>query len=92
MSHATINSPAQLVSFCEELSRADRIGISRLPVLGARGIPAVAVDCMSARIGDGRSTWETGLIRHMNAPAAALGATRGMSVREFARAVSGISR
>ena len=65
---------------------ADRIGISRLPALGARGIPAVAVDCMSARIGDGRSTWETGVILHMNAPAAALGATRGMAVQRFAAA------
>ena len=26
MSHATITSPAQLASFCEELARADRIG------------------------------------------------------------------
>lgn len=69
---------------------ADRIGISRLPVLGARGIPAVAVDFRSARIGDGRSMWETGLIRHMNAPAAALGATRGMSVRQFAAALIGV--
>jgi hypothetical protein len=65
---------------------ADRIGITRLPVLGARGIAAVAVDCMSARIGDGRSMWETGVILHMNAPAAALGATRGMTVRQFAEA------
>lgn len=64
---------------------ADRIGITRLPVLGARGIPAVAVDCMSARIGDGRSTWESGVILHLNAPAAALGATRGIAVREFSR-------
>ncbi|MEO8144904.1 MAG: hypothetical protein ABI654_11885 [Betaproteobacteria bacterium] len=65
---------------------ADRIGITRLPVLGARGIPAVAVDCMSARIGDGRSMWETGVILHINAPAAALGATRGMAVQQFATA------
>jgi hypothetical protein len=65
---------------------ADRIGITRLPVLGKRGIAAVAVDCMSARIGDGRSLWETGIILHMNAPAAALGATRGMTVRQFAEA------
>ena len=65
---------------------ADRIGISRLPVLGARGIAAVAVDCMSARIGDGRSMWETGVILHVNAPAAALGATRGMTVRQFTEA------
>lgn len=65
---------------------ADRIGITRLPVLGKRGIAAVAVDCMSARIGDGRSMWESGVILHINAPAAALGATRGMTVRQFAEA------
>jgi hypothetical protein len=62
---------------------ADRAGISRLPALQARGIPAAAVDCMSARIGDGRSMWETGVISHLNAPAQRLGAARGDSVREF---------
>lgn len=65
---------------------ADRIGITRLPVLGKRGIAAVAVDCMSARIGDGRSMWESGVILHMNAPAAEIGATRGMTVQQFAAA------
>jgi hypothetical protein len=38
---------------------------------------------MSARIGDGRSMWETGVVLHMNAPAAARSATRGMSVQKF---------
>lgn len=71
---------------------ADRIGISRLPVLGARGIPAVAVDCMSARIGDGRSLWESGIILHLNAPAAARGATRGMAVQDFARRIATASQ
>lgn len=71
---------------------ADRIGITRLPVLGQRGIPAVAVDCMSARIGDGRSLWETGVILHINSPAAGLGATRGMSVQRFAGALLKASR
>ena len=66
---------------------ADRIGITRLPVLARRNIPAVAVDCMSARIGDGRSMWETGIVHHVNAPAAAMGATRGISVQQFAAAV-----
>jgi hypothetical protein len=63
---------------------ADRIGITRLPVLSARGIPAAAVDCMSARIGDGRSMWESGVLSHVNAAAVRRGASRGMSVREFA--------
>jgi hypothetical protein len=31
--------------------------------------------------------WESGVILHVNAPAAALGATRGMSVRVFAAAI-----
>ncbi len=63
---------------------ADRIGITRLPVLGERGMPAVAVDYMSARIGDGRSIWESGIISHVNVQAAALGANRGLSVQQFA--------
>lgn len=67
---------------------ADHIGISHLPALGARGIPAAAVDSMSARIGDGRSMWESGLISHMNALASKAGVERGMTVQEFAAAVT----
>ena len=67
---------------------ADRIGVTRLPALAARGIPAGGVDCMSARIGDGRSMWESGVILHINAPAAARGAARGMSVRAFVAALT----
>jgi hypothetical protein len=52
-------------------------------VLAARGIPAAAVDCMSARIGDGRSMWKSGLISHVNAAAAQLRVARGMSVKAF---------
>lgn len=68
---------------------ADRIGISRLPVLAAHGIPAATVDCMSARIGDGRSMWESGLVSHVNAVAAQMGVARGMSVQEFAAKLTG---
>jgi hypothetical protein len=64
---------------------ADRIGITRLPALAARGIAAAAVDCMSARIGDGRSAWESGRISHMNEVAARKGVAHGMSVQEFCR-------
>ena len=79
---------AAAVAFNDAGLGADRIGITRLPVLGRRNIPAVAVDCMSARIGDGRSMWESGIVHHVNAPAAAVGATRGMSVQQFANTVS----
>lgn len=67
---------------------ADRIGITRLQVLAARGIAAATVDCMSARIGDGRSLWESGVLSHVNAQAAALDARTGWSVKAFAEAVT----
>ena len=66
---------------------ADRIGITRLPVLAARGVPAATVDCMSARIGDGRSMWESGLISHMNAVALQMDVAHGMSVRQFVEVI-----
>jgi hypothetical protein len=68
---------------------ADRIGVTRLPALAARGIPAAAVDCFSARIGDGRSMWESGIVLHLNAPAVALGLPRGVTVRQFSEACIG---
>jgi hypothetical protein len=56
---------------------AKEADMTRLPVLAARGIPAVTVATMSARIGEARSMWETGTISYVNAPAAALGARPG---------------
>jgi hypothetical protein len=66
----------------------DRIGISRLPVLEARGIYAATVDCMSARIGDGRSMWISGILSHLNAAAASTGARPGDTVQSFAARLS----
>lgn len=66
---------------------ADRVGISRLPALDDRGIAAATVAAASARIGDARSMWETGVISHINATAAALGCNAGMTCREFVETV-----
>ena len=70
----------------------DRAGIAGLFYLEDLGMAAAAVDCMSARIGDGRSMWESGRISHANAVAAQAGVARGMSVQDFARAVATSSR
>jgi hypothetical protein len=59
-------------------------GVTRLPVLAARGIPAVAVAGDTARIGDGRSMWDTGVVAHVNEAALRVGAAPGMTAREFA--------
>lgn len=64
-------------------------GVTRLPVLAARGIPAAAVDGRTARIGDARSLWDTGVLAHLNEPAARCGGERGMSARAFAQRVVG---
>jgi hypothetical protein len=61
-----------------------RAGVSRLPVLEQRGIAAATVSAASARIGDGRSTYEDGIISAINARAEQAGARIGMAAKEFA--------
>lgn len=56
----------------------DRAGISGLADAERRGLPAAAVETMSARIGDGDSVWAEGVVAYANAPARALGVTIGM--------------
>jgi hypothetical protein len=46
------------------------------------------VDGSTARIGDGRSLWDSGVLSFVNAPAAALGARPGMRVQDFVAAVT----
>jgi hypothetical protein len=54
---------------------------SRLPVLDERDIPAATVGCMSARIGDARSMWETGVLTQVNGAAARFDVIAGQPVR-----------
>jgi hypothetical protein len=75
---------ARAAAFHDAGARAE--DLTRLPVLAARGIPTVAVSSASARIGEARSMWESGVLSHVNAPAAALGARAGQSLAEFFRA------
>jgi hypothetical protein len=59
---------------------------SRLPALDARGIAAAAVEGASARIGDARSLWESGVVSNPNHAARAAGIRPGMGVRDAVRA------
>lgn len=61
----------------------DGAGVTRLPMLDGFGIAGVTVDAFSARIGDARSTYDEGVISHVNETAAALGAERGMKASRF---------
>ena len=62
----------------------DMAGIQRLEILDRNSTPAVTVATMTARIGDARSAWETGIISHINTQAAKRGVTIGMTVPTFA--------
>jgi hypothetical protein len=74
----------------------DEAGLTRLPALDSRGIPAGTVAAASARIGDARSTYEDGILTRVNQRADALGLAPGMTAREFVdsvrRATAGIGR
>ena len=67
----------------------DGAGYSRLPVLEARGVAAATVGHGSARIGDARSMWDTGVLSRVNAVAAARGLAIGMRVDDAARVLAG---
>jgi len=58
---------------------------TRLPALDARGISAVTVAAHSARIGDARSAWETGILSHANQTALQLGAYVGQTAHAWAK-------
>jgi hypothetical protein len=59
----------------------DDAGVSRLPVLDEMGVAAATVDSNLARIGDGRSTYEDGIISRCNTLAQAMGMRIGMPAR-----------
>lgn len=60
-------------------------GISGLAICGEKGMPAAAVAAMSARIGDGLSTYHDGIISAANGPAKDRGVRIGMPAKEALR-------
>ena len=62
-------------------------GISRLPWLERRGVPAATVSAASARIGFGLDTYSCGIISHSNSPAADWGISPGIRAVEAAQLI-----
>jgi hypothetical protein len=60
-------------------------GIAGLKILAEAGIAACSVAAMSARIGDGMSTWNDGVISAANAIAMERGVKVGITAKEAAR-------
>ena len=59
-------------------------GIAALKMCDEQGVPAAAVAAMSAKIGDGMSTYEQGKVSAVNETARKLGISAGMSAKEAA--------
>lgn len=62
---------------------ADLAGVSRLPALEQRGIAAACVSAWTACIGDGQSSYQTGVISALNDTAINCGAVLGMTTQAF---------
>jgi hypothetical protein len=68
----------------------DGAGFSRLASLDARGIAAATASHQTARIGDGRSTYDAGVISHVNETARRLEVKEGMTVRDAVARLVGL--
>jgi len=64
-----------------------RAGVAGLEIVEADGLAGASVDARTARMGDGVSTYEDGVISACNAPAAARGVAVGQPAREAAAAL-----
>ena len=80
--HFVIGVDAAAAFFNDAGIGKDGAGITRLPALDARGIAGATVAAMSARIGDGRSTYSDGIVSRVNETARAAGIEPGMTARE----------
>ena len=78
---------ARAAAFNDAGGGIDDAGFTRLPELDARGIAAVTVSAQSARIGDGRSMFESGVVSRCNQAALHSGARLGMRLRDWVEAL-----
>jgi hypothetical protein len=65
----------------------EEAGVRALAPLARRGVAAVAVSAESARIGEGRSSWNDGILSRVNALAASRGLAPGQRVRDAVRLI-----
>ncbi len=78
-----LKAKARIAVFNDAGIGIESAGISRLPVLESQKIAAVAVDCMTARIGDALSALESGIISRANRTARSMGASDGQALENW---------
>lgn len=78
-----VKGPPLAAFFNDASIGIDEAGVSRLAALDGMGVIGATVAAASARIGDARSSWETGVISRLNRKARAAGAREGEPLRAF---------
>jgi hypothetical protein len=86
-----VKGPPLAAFFNDASIGVDEAGVSRLAALDGMGVIGATVGAASARIGDARSSWETGVISRVNRKARNAGAREGDLLRAFiARIAAGV--
>ena len=80
--------PLRAVVFNDAGIGKDDAGVAALAILQRAGVAAATVSHTSARIGDARDTWESGVVSRVNDLAGALGVAPGATVRSSAALLS----
>jgi hypothetical protein len=78
-----LNGDALGALFCDAGFGKQGIAVRRIQKLDSVGKPGAAVSVTSARIGNGMSVLDTGIVSFVNATAAGYGARIGMKAREY---------
>jgi uncharacterized protein YunC (DUF1805 family) len=84
--------PCKAAFFHDAAAHGDAEGLARITAIDARCIPAFAVDYRSARIGDARSMYDSGIVSFCNKAGASLGVTPMMTVQAAIRVVQSKAR
>jgi len=82
-----VKAPLLGVVFHDAGMGKEAAGVARVHAAAGMNIAAVAVSADSARIGDARSIWETGVLSAVNSLAADAGAAVGMTAQAFVAAL-----
>ncbi len=83
VAEAALRVRALLAVFNDAGVGVDRAGIGRLDALAHRQIAAATVAAGSARIGEGLSTYQDGVVSFVNGPGQAAGGRPGQTTREL---------
>lgn len=87
-SDRALRAQPYFVAFNDAGVGIDDAGVRRLEVLERQGVAAICVGAGTAKIGDARSTLETGIVSFANSSAIRLGARTGAPLRPLVEALA----